>query len=58
MTATPYAEIKKKNMDKTGKCTMAHLTIKKPDLVNTLRFASEAGSVENDYMGADPNYKI
>lgn len=45
-------------MDKTGKCTMAHLTIKKPDLVNTLRFASEAGSVENDYMGADPNYKI
>ncbi|CAK91390.1 unnamed protein product (macronuclear) [Paramecium tetraurelia] len=47
LTPQPYQELKKQ-LDSKGKQVIPEFSIKKPDLGNTLRFASEAGSVQGE----------
>ncbi|CAD8199117.1 unnamed protein product [Paramecium pentaurelia] len=47
LTPQPYQELKKQ-LDSKGKQVIPEFSIKKPDLSNTLRFASEAGSVQGE----------
>ncbi|CAD8184233.1 unnamed protein product [Paramecium octaurelia] len=47
LTPQPYQELKKQ-LDSKGKQLIPEFSIKKPDLGNTLRFASEAGSVQGE----------
>ncbi|CAD8169438.1 unnamed protein product [Paramecium octaurelia] len=47
LTPQPYSELKKQ-LESKGKSTIPEFNIKKPDLTNTLRFASEAGSVQGE----------
>ncbi|CAD8180752.1 unnamed protein product [Paramecium octaurelia] len=49
LTPQPYQDLKKQ-LDSKGKQTIPEFSIKKPDLSNTLRFASEAGSVQGEQI--------
>jgi hypothetical protein len=44
LTALPFEDVKKTITDTRGRVQVTDLHIKKPDLVNSLRFASEDGS--------------
>ncbi|CAK94134.1 unnamed protein product (macronuclear) [Paramecium tetraurelia] len=49
LTPQPYQDLKKQ-LDSKGKQVIPEFSIKKPDLSNTLRFASEAGSVQGEQL--------
>ncbi|CAD8105213.1 unnamed protein product [Paramecium sonneborni] len=57
LTPQPYQELKKQ-LDSNGKQVIPDLSIKKPDLSNTLRFASEAGSIQGEPNNIQQNQKI
>ncbi|CAD8109874.1 unnamed protein product [Paramecium sonneborni] len=56
LTPQPFSQLKKQ-IDSKGKSTIPEFNIKKPDLTNTLRFASEAGSIQGESQIQDKSQK-